>query len=109
MECSYLVAADGAKSRIRDMIGVALEGQPVMQNLVNIHFTAPDLAQRLRQERPAMLYFVFNPKGVVVVVAHDLTEGDFVAQVRSLAILSASLQLCMYFGSQIAVLLRRRE
>lgn len=81
MQCHYLVAADGAKSRIREKLGVQMEGQAVMQNLVNIHFTAPHLAERLRSERPAMLYFVFNPKGVVVVVGHDLNEGDFVAQV----------------------------
>lgn len=52
-----------------------------MQNLINIHFSAPDLARRMAEERPAMLYFVFNPRGVVVIVAHDLSRGDFVAQV----------------------------
>lgn len=79
---SYLVAADGANSRIRVLLGITMQGQPVMQNLVNIHFRAPQLGATLKEQRPGMLYFVFNPKGVVVVVAHDLDEGDFVAQVH---------------------------
>ena len=79
---SYLVAADGANSRIRGLLGIPMQGQAVMQNLVNIHFRAPRLGVALKEQRPGMLYFVFNPKGVVVVVAHDLDEGDFVAQVR---------------------------
>lgn len=52
-----------------------------MQHLVNIHFSAPRLGRAMREKRPAMLYFVFNPKAVVVVVAHDLDDGEFVAQV----------------------------
>jgi hypothetical protein len=32
-------------------------------------------------DRPAMLYFVFNAGVIAVIVAHDLTEGIFVAQV----------------------------
>ena len=85
MQGSYLVAADGANSRIRAMLGIHMQGTAVIQNLVNIHFSAPQLGAALREHRPGMLYFVFNPKGVVVVVAHDLDEGDFVAQVGVLA------------------------
>lgn len=81
MRGSFLVASDGAGSSIRSALGVGMEGEPAMQNLVNIHFSAPRLAERMRKERPAMLYFVFSPQTVAVIVAHDLNEGEFVAQV----------------------------
>lgn len=76
------MAADGANSRVRQALGVKMVGQAELQHLVNIHFWAPGIARRLRIERPAMLYFVFSPNAVVVIVAHDLNEGEFVAQVR---------------------------
>lgn len=53
-----------------------------MQSLMNVHFSSPALAAALRQ-RPAMLYFVFNASVIAVIVAHDLTTGEFVAQVTA--------------------------
>ncbi len=52
-----------------------------MQSLMNVHFSSAALAAALR-ERPAMLYFVFNAAVIAVIVAHDLTTGEFVAQVQ---------------------------
>lgn len=80
VECDYLIAADGANSRIRTMLGVKMMGTPAMQHLVNIHFMAPGLRDHLHG-REAMLYFVFNSEVITVVVAHDLQHGEFVAQV----------------------------
>ena len=88
LTCKYLVAADGAGSRVRAALGIPMAGEPALQHLVNVHFWAPALGRRLVRERPAMLYFVFNPRAVVVVVAHDLGEGDFVAQVSELCTLT---------------------
>ena len=51
-----------------------------MQHLLNVHFYAPRLWERVR-ERPAMLYFVFNSDIIAVLVAHDLQRGEMVAQV----------------------------
>ena len=45
----FMVAADGASSGVRDMIGVPLEGEATLQHLVNIHFLSPTLAHRLQQ------------------------------------------------------------
>ncbi len=60
-----------------------MDGDPAIQQLINIHFRWPQLgAALLQQARPAMLYFVFNTEVVAVVVAHNLQEGEFVAQVR---------------------------
>ncbi|MEW5298358.1 MAG: hypothetical protein WDW36_001490 [Sanguina aurantia] len=77
---SYLVAADGAGSGVRAACGIGMSGQPALQHLINIHFFSPALAA-LAMTRPAMLYFVFSPRVVGVLVAHDLSSGEFVAQV----------------------------
>lgn len=83
VRCSHLVAADGASSAVRSLAGVGMTGAPAMQHLINIHFTSASLASALRRsDKAAMLYFVFNPDVVAVVVAHDLRDdGEFVAQV----------------------------
>lgn len=81
--CRYLIAADGANSQIRRLLGVAMCGKPALQHLVNIHFTAPALRQHL-SGREAMLYFVFNASVIAVLVAHDLQRGEYVAQVQPL-------------------------
>jgi hypothetical protein len=53
---------------------IGLEGHRNLANLINIHFTSVDLAQRL-MATPAMLYFVFSSRVVMVLVAHDLRTG----------------------------------
>ena len=57
-------------------------GDPALQHLVNIHFFSRDMADLLKH-CPAMLYFVFNSKAIVVLVAHNLQEGEMVAQVSA--------------------------
>ena len=64
------------------MVGSSLQGRSGMQYLVNIHFFAPGLGSALRG-REAMLYFVFNPSIISVLVAHDISSGEFVAQASS--------------------------
>ncbi|KAK9800880.1 hypothetical protein WJX73_005015 [Symbiochloris irregularis] len=80
-DCEYVVAADGANSRVRRQLGVGLQGQEGLQQLCNIHFLSPGLGRMLQGARPAMLYFCFGPAAVAVLVAHDLTRGEFVMQV----------------------------
>jgi 2-polyprenyl-6-methoxyphenol hydroxylase-like FAD-dependent oxidoreductase len=79
---AYLVAADGAHSMVRKSLGIQMDGAGTLQHLINIYFTAPTLAQKLvGMDRMGMLYFVFGASHVVVLVAHDLGRGEFVAQV----------------------------
>ena len=106
---AFLVAADGAGGGARSRLGVSVTGSPAMQHLVNVHFTSPKLANALRAAgRAAMLYFVFNPDVVAVVVAHDVTEdgaGDFVAQIP---FFPPTQSLAEDFGaSRCAALVRR--
>ena len=67
-------AGDGAASSTRQQLGIAWEGTSDLQHLINIHFRSAKLAQHLRAA-PAMLYFVFSPRAIVVLVAHDLRIG----------------------------------
>ena len=76
----------------RELQGIAMEGEPVMQHLLNIHFYAPSLWEHVR-ERPAMLYFVFSADVIAVLVAHDLHRGEMVAQVEPR--LSSALMLTL--------------
>ena len=76
----YLVGADGAHSRVREIAGMKMEGVACLQSIMNIHFTSKSLSKAL-QGREAMLYFVYNPHVVGVIVSHNMEHGDFVAQI----------------------------
>jgi 2-polyprenyl-6-methoxyphenol hydroxylase-like FAD-dependent oxidoreductase len=77
-----LIGADGAHSAVRKGLGIELVDQSgTLQQLVNVHFFSRSLAERLRKTMPAMLYFIYSPAGVGVVVAHALSRGEFVAQI----------------------------
>lgn len=80
LHCAHVVLADGAHSTLRAQAGIRMRGEAALQHLVNVHFSSADLA-RLCRRRPGMLYFVFNPDVVLVLVAHCLERGEFVAQI----------------------------
>ncbi|ABS61754.1 2,4-dichlorophenol 6-monooxygenase [Parvibaculum lavamentivorans DS-1] len=69
LTCDYLIAADGAGSRLRDMLGIAMEGPEVLQHNLMIHFEA-DL-RALTDARPGVLYFLFQPGTSGVFIAYD--------------------------------------
>jgi 2-polyprenyl-6-methoxyphenol hydroxylase-like FAD-dependent oxidoreductase len=78
----FVIGADGAHSVLRDQLGIELVGKTgTLQHLINVHFFSRLLAERLRSTIPAMLYFLYSPAGVGVVVAHSLSKGEFVAQI----------------------------
>ncbi|KAH9315639.1 hypothetical protein KI387_024266 [Taxus chinensis] len=81
IHCSVLIGADGAGSTVRKLMGISLKGEQDMQKLISVHFLSKELGHFLSEKRPGMLYFVFNPKIIGVVVAHDLNEGEFVVQI----------------------------
>lgn len=82
LQCEYLVAADGAHSRIRQTLGIEMEGKDNMQHLMNVHFHCPGLRHYLlQQRRPAMLYFVFHQAMVAVFVSHNPLKDEWVCQI----------------------------
>lgn len=84
-QAEYLVAADGAGSTIRKLMGINMKGEEELQHLISIHFWSRELGSRLVQTEPGMLYFIFNPHTIAVLVAHDLQSGEFVMQVSLLS------------------------
>lgn len=69
LACSYVVAADGAGSRLRAALGIPMEGPEALQHYIMIHFEA-DLRE-LTASRPGVLYFVLDPATSGVLIAYD--------------------------------------
>jgi hypothetical protein len=54
------------------------------QQMINVHFTSAALAAALRERNAqAMLYFVYAPEVIGVIVAHNLGTGEFALQLPS--------------------------
>ncbi|XP_020091632.1 uncharacterized protein LOC109712456 isoform X3 [Ananas comosus] len=79
--CKILVGSDGARSTVRKLVGIAMRGESDLQKLVSVHFLSKDLGGYLLNRRPGMLFFIFNPEAIGVLVAHDLKQGEFVLQI----------------------------
>jgi 2-polyprenyl-6-methoxyphenol hydroxylase-like FAD-dependent oxidoreductase len=77
----FVVAADGAHSFIRQSLGIQQAGREAMQHLINIHVVLDESCRAPFQRRPAMLYSVFNPTVIAMVVCHNAAEGEYVIQV----------------------------
>lgn len=66
----FLVAADGAGSRIRKALGIGMQGPPNIQSFLMIHFGA-DL-RRFVKDRPGVLHWILDPEAGGIFVAHDI-------------------------------------
>jgi len=76
LRSQYLVAADGAGSRIRKSLGIEPVGPEKLQTFVMVHFKA-SLRDRLGSP-PSVLNFLCNPEITGVFVVHDLdNEATF--------------------------------
>lgn len=82
IQCSILVGADGAGSAVRRLTNVEMRGERDLQKLISVHFMSRELGEYLINNRPGMLFFIFNTGGIGVLVAHDLLQGEFVLQVH---------------------------
>lgn len=81
IHCNFIVGTDGAGSTVRKLVGIDMKGERDLQKLVSIHFLSEDLGKYLMNEKPGMLFFIFNSEAIGVLVAHDLKQGEFVMQV----------------------------
>ena len=68
----YVIAADGAGSRVRDALGINMEGPESLQDFLMIHFTA-DL-RRFTEGRRGVLYFLFAPGVRGTLIAYDQSK-----------------------------------
>ncbi len=66
----WVIAADGAGSRVRASLGIGMQGPARIQSFLAIHFGAA-LRDWVR-DRPGVLHFVMDPEAGGVFIAHDL-------------------------------------
>jgi 2,4-dichlorophenol 6-monooxygenase len=66
----YVLAADGAGSRVRKALDVEMIGPERLQSFIMIHFEAN--LRPLVRERPAILYWTIDPECAGAFVAHDI-------------------------------------
>lgn len=59
IRCKYLIGADGGRSRVAEVIGLAMEGQMGLSGSMNILFDA-DLSKYVAH-RPSVLYWILQP------------------------------------------------
>ncbi|MFT3722114.1 MAG: FAD-dependent monooxygenase [Hyphomonadaceae bacterium] len=72
----YLVGSDGARSRVRDLIGSKLEGRYGLSRNYNIVFRAPGLAQAQRHGR-AIMYWQLNTDAPSLIGPMDTDDRWF--------------------------------
>ena len=72
LHAAWLIAADGAQSGIRSMLGIGMPGSGVPLNRMGIYFRA-DLAV-VGRDRPALLYLLSPPEGAGVMAAVNLAD-----------------------------------
>ena len=60
LHARYLIGADGARSRVRDLIGVRMQGESLLSRNYNIVYRAPGLSQA-HKLGPAIMYWLVNP------------------------------------------------
>jgi 2,4-dichlorophenol 6-monooxygenase len=66
----WLLAADGAGSRVRTALGIDMIGPDRLQSFIMIHFEAN--LRAVVRERPAILYWTVDPECLGAFVAHDI-------------------------------------
>ncbi|HZU13005.1 MAG TPA: FAD-dependent monooxygenase [Chloroflexota bacterium] len=72
VRADWLIAADGAHSTIRSMLGIGMTGPGVLFHRIAIYFRA-DL-RAIATNRPALLYWVSPPEGIGVIGAVNLAD-----------------------------------
>lgn len=70
LRADWVVAADGARSRIRDALGIEMVGDAELGTLLNLYVECPQLIDRVR-DRPSLLYFLAHPELVGAVINMD--------------------------------------
>ncbi|MGE0806687.1 MAG: FAD-dependent monooxygenase [Burkholderiaceae bacterium] len=74
IRASYLVGADGARSTVRERLGIRMQGASPLSHNHNIVFRSPGLAQR-HPLGPAVMYWLINSE--VPSVVAPLDRGDY--------------------------------
>ena len=73
VEARYLIGADGARSKVRDLIGARMEGRHAISHHYNIIFRAPGLAEA-HHHGPGVIYWQIGKDGFSAIGPMD--KGD---------------------------------
>jgi 2-polyprenyl-6-methoxyphenol hydroxylase-like FAD-dependent oxidoreductase len=73
IRAEYLVGADGARSRVRAVIGAKMEGDHAFLHNYNLILRIPELA-KTSPERRAIMYWIVNPESPGVLSPLDGTD-----------------------------------
>ncbi|QIB66916.1 FAD-dependent oxidoreductase [Kineobactrum salinum] len=73
VQCQNLIGADGARSRVREIIGATMKGTYGLSRNYNIVFRAPGLAEA-HSHGPGVMYWHINPEAPALIGPMD--EGD---------------------------------
>lgn len=72
VRATWVIAADGAQSPIRSMLGISMSGPGALAHRMGIYFRA-DLHE-VGRNRPALLYLLFPPERAGVLAAVNLAD-----------------------------------
>jgi len=70
VQSRYVIAADGAASRVRSSLGIEMQGPPRIQSFMMIHVEAN--LRRFVADRPGVLHWVMDPECKGCFIAHDI-------------------------------------
>jgi 2,4-dichlorophenol 6-monooxygenase len=71
IESRYLIGADGAASKVRQLLGIEMVGPDRLQDFVNAYF---EIGLRDYVHTPAKLYWIFHPAAVGAFIAHHVDK-----------------------------------
>ncbi|MEM1249162.1 MAG: FAD-dependent monooxygenase [Acidobacteriota bacterium] len=71
VESRYVIAADGAGSRVRKALGIGMQGPEKLQDFLNIYF---ENGLRDRVDTPAKLYWILHPEAPGAFIAHHMDK-----------------------------------
>jgi 2-polyprenyl-6-methoxyphenol hydroxylase-like FAD-dependent oxidoreductase len=69
----YVLAADGASSRVRRALAIEMQGPESLQSFMMIHFEAN--LRSVVKDRPAIIYWLLDPENACTLVAHDIEHS----------------------------------
>jgi putative polyketide hydroxylase len=72
VRATWVIAADGANSPIRSMLGIGMIGPGALAHRMGIYFRAE--LREVGRNRPSLLYMLFPPKGAGVLAAVNLAD-----------------------------------
>ena len=76
VRANYVVGADGARSKVRELLGIRMEGQHAFLKNVMAIVRAPGLA-RLHDQGPAVQYWLVNPEVPAIMGVMDRDDMWF--------------------------------